>query len=85
MRIFLAALTLSLASCNTIDPNINANRFTGPGGKTAYSMVCNGIGQTLDSCYKKADQLCPAGYNVLELAMVAIEENPRQVFSFECI
>ena len=85
MRIVFAALALLLASCNAIDPQIYPNKFTGPGGKAAYSMTCNGIGQSLDACYKTADKLCPAGYNTLDLAMVAIEENPRQVLSIECI
>ena len=84
MRILFPALSLLLASCTAIDPQIEPNKFTGPGGRTAYSMVCNGIGQTLDACYQRADALCPAGYDVLNLVTLAIGGNPRESLSIEC-
>ncbi len=64
-----AALTLSstfliLASCASIDPQ----QFVGPSGKTAYSMRCSGMGRSLDACYKKAGEVCPSGYSILDRA-----------------
>jgi hypothetical protein len=84
MRILFLVSTFLLASCGTMDPEINPNKFTSANGKTAYSMLCSGIGQTLDACYTTADKLCPAGYNVLELTTLAIGDNPRQSLSIEC-
>ena len=84
MRILSFIVSLVLASCTTIDPQIEPNKFTGPGGRTAYSMVCNGIGQTLDACYQRADALCPGGYDVLNLVTLAIGGNPRESLSIEC-
>jgi hypothetical protein len=84
MRILSVVVSLVLASCTTIDPQIEPNKFTGPGGRTAYSMVCNGIGQTLAACYQRADALCKAGYDVLEHTTLAIGGNPRETLSVEC-
>jgi hypothetical protein len=84
MRIFFVVLSLVLASCTTIDPQIESDKFTGPGDRTAYSMVCNGIGQTLEACYQRANALCPNGYDVLNLVTLAIGGNPRESLSIEC-
>ena len=84
MRILYVALILLLASCGTMDPQIDPNKFTGPNGRPAYGMVCNGIGQSLEACYKRAGELCPNGYEVLNLVTLAIGGNPRQSLSVEC-
>jgi hypothetical protein len=55
---------LLLVSCASIDPQ----EVRGPSGKTAYSMRCSGMGRTLDACYKKAGELCPGGYNIIDRA-----------------
>jgi hypothetical protein len=60
----VALATLLFAGCASIEPQL----FTGPNGGTAYSMRCSGAGRTLDACYKKAGELCPAGYNIVDRA-----------------
>ena len=51
-----------LAACASIQPVA----FKGPNGDTVYSMRCNGMGRTLDDCYKKASELCPSGYSIVD-------------------
>ncbi len=66
MRSLMVALSLSLmlASCASVTPS----EFRGPNGRTAYSMRCSGMGRTLDDCYRKAGELCPAGYTIIDRA-----------------
>ncbi|MEO3988158.1 hypothetical protein [Plesiomonas shigelloides] len=51
-----------LSGCVGISPET----FVGPNGKTAYSMECSGMGRTLNACYKKAGDVCPGGYQIIE-------------------
>lgn len=64
MRIVLLISTMLLSSCAGIEPQ----QFVGPNGKTAYSMRCSGMGRTLDACYKKSGEVCPAGYTIIDRA-----------------
>ncbi len=64
MRLWSVPLMLLLVSCAEIQPK----EFKGPNGKTAYSMMCSGMGRTLDDCYKKAGELCLSGYNIIDRA-----------------
>lgn len=57
-----------LSSCASIEPLA----FKGPTGKPAYSMQCSGFGRTLQDCYKKAGELCPAGYSIVDRASSVI-------------
>ena len=52
-RLILAAL-VGLAACAP-------EYFKGPTGKDAYTMSCLGW----NKCFKKAAELCPNGYNVI--------------------
>jgi hypothetical protein len=49
---------LVLAAC------ANAHPSALPGGGTGYAIGCSGIQNTMDDCYAKAAQICPAGYDV---------------------
>jgi hypothetical protein len=64
MRLVIVVLVSVLMACAEIQPR----GFRGPNGKTAYSMRCSGMGRTLDACYQKAGELCPAGYNIIDRA-----------------
>ena len=64
MRILMIGLLLLLTSCASVQPR----EFRGPNGRTAYSMRCSGMGRTLDDCYQKAGELCPAGYDIVDRA-----------------
>jgi hypothetical protein len=63
-NVFIAAVPAFLAACAAIEPQ----QFVGPNSKTAYSMKCSGMGRTLDACYKKAGEVCPGGYNIIDRA-----------------
>jgi hypothetical protein len=63
-NVFIAAVPVVLAACAAIEPQ----QFVGPNSKTAYSMKCSGMGRTLDACYKKAGEICPGGYNIIDRA-----------------
>lgn len=83
--IFLLAFVVS---CAAIEPM----QFVGPNGKTAYSMRCSGMGRTLDACYKKAGEICPNGYNIIDRSSstVAVPVNgsfmaaPQHNIAIEC-
>lgn len=64
MKIPYLALLPLVASCAAIEPQ----KFSGPTGNTAYSMRCSGMGRTLDACYKKAGEVCPNGYTIIDRA-----------------
>jgi hypothetical protein len=62
MRLSVVVVCMLLLSCASIDPR----EFSGPNGRTAYYMKCSGMGRTMDACYKKAGELCPSGYSIIE-------------------
>jgi len=62
--VLIIAIPSLLGACAAIDPQ----RFSGPNGKTAYTMKCSGMGRTLDACYKKGGELCPGGYTIIDRA-----------------
>lgn len=66
MKMFcmIAIAVLLQSGCAAIEPK----QFVGPNSKTAYSMKCSGMGRTLDACYKKAGEVCPGGYNIIDRA-----------------
>jgi len=64
MKVRYLALVLLLTACAAIEPQ----QFVGPNGKTAYSMRCSGMGRTLNACYKKAGEVCPSGYTIVDRA-----------------
>jgi hypothetical protein len=45
---------------------IEPQQFVGPNSRLAYSMRCSGMGRTLDACYKKAGDICPNGYVIVD-------------------
>jgi hypothetical protein len=86
MRIWMVSLLL-LASCAPIQPQA----FKGPTGRTAYSMMCNQMGYSLDACYKKAGALCPDGHtNISPASTVGVPVSggmmtlPQHLVAVEC-
>lgn len=61
MRKLIVIMAVLMVGCASIVPS----QFVGPNGKTAYSMECGG---QLDACYKKAGELCPSGYLIVNSA-----------------
>ena len=88
MRYALLVTVGMLVSCASVQPH----EFRGPSGKTAYSMRCSGMGRSLDECYKKAGELCPTGYNIVDrtTATVGVPVNggtmiaPQNTLAIEC-
>lgn len=58
----IVLIPLVLTACAAINPVA----FSGPNGKSAYSMQCSGMGRTVDMCYQKAGELCPNGYLIID-------------------
>ncbi len=83
-----ALAVLSLAAC-AIEPV----QIVGPSGKAAYTMRCSGSGKTLEACYKKAGELCPNGYAIVDRASSTVAvplatggfiAAPQQTLTVEC-
>jgi len=62
ISLLVMTLVVLLSGCAAIEPVA----FSGPNGKSAYSMRCSGMGRTVDMCYQKAGELCPKGYLIIE-------------------
>ena len=58
----VVVFSLAVLGCAGIDPV----SITGPNGKVAYSMRCSGFGRTRLDCLKKAEELCPGGYEIVD-------------------
>lgn len=77
-----------IGGCMSISPQ----QFSGPNGKTAYSMRCSGMGRTMDACFKTAGELCPNGYDIIDrssgtVAMMykgTLMAAPKEQFAVEC-
>lgn len=83
-RAVLAGLSLLICSSCAHEPE----RFTGPSGRDAYSMKCHGMGRTLEKCYQKAGEVCPAGYNLIDNSPNVVARyapaRTRANIAFEC-
>lgn len=85
LLVFVSMLT---ASCASIEPE----PLIGPNGNQAYAMRCSGMGRTLEMCYQKAGEICPAGYRIVgqASAVVAVPVNgsvmaaPQHNLTIEC-
>jgi hypothetical protein len=55
----LIAISLLLTAC------AEPQKFLGPNKNTAYFLDCSSMGLSLGACYKKAGELCPEGYAVI--------------------
>lgn len=51
-------LILLLAGCT------RAAQIVTPDGHQGYAVSCNGSMNSTGSCYEKAGQMCPTGYNI---------------------
>lgn len=56
-KFWMLALVVPLFGCESIP-----EKFVGPNSRDAYSMSCGG---DPTDCYKKASQLCPSGYQII--------------------
>ncbi len=56
-RLLICMLPVALTACAT------ATQIVGPNGTPAYSIRCGAA--AADSCYQKAGEVCPGGYNIL--------------------
>jgi len=58
--IVLFATCLLLMGCiKQVDPV----KFIGPN-----NMRCSGFGRTMDMCYRKSSEICPNGYQVIDIS-----------------
>jgi hypothetical protein len=60
MRKHLIIFCVVLTGCAT------ATTINGPDGQQAQLIECNGAMLTISSCFKKANDVCPAGYALLQ-------------------
>lgn len=61
-KLVVLLIAAALTGCAQIEPK----QFVGPNKGVAYTMECSGQGRTLDACYKKAGEVCPDGYTLIE-------------------
>lgn len=86
--ILLTSVCLGLSACASITPV----RISGPNGRAAYTMKCSGMGRTIEACYQKAGEVCPAGWTVVDRSTgtVGMPVNggfmlaPRYSLTIEC-
>jgi len=82
--VFILVSIVVVTSCQSIEPQ----PFRGPNGKPAYSMTCSGGGRTMDGCYKKAGELCPEGYSIVDRTSSVVGSGgsvvTRQGMAIEC-
>lgn len=57
--VFPAITILALGGCTTAD------EIQLPSGGAGYTVACDGSGNRWSSCYEKASEVCPAGYDVV--------------------
>lgn len=57
----IGVVAMLLGGCASIEPSA----FNGPNGRPAYSMGCSGIGRSPEACFKRAGELCQAGYSII--------------------
>jgi hypothetical protein len=55
-----------LAACG------NARPMALPGGGQGYMIGCSGIQNTMATCYAKASEVCPQGYDVAAATMESV-------------
>ena len=83
-----AGTIIFLSACASVNPV----PFKGPNGGEAYSMRCSGLGRSWDSCFVKAGELCPTGYNIISQTSStliipsgnSIMAVPKQGLAIEC-
>ena len=86
--LFVLATSFGLVGCMSISPT----SFKGPSGKQAYSMMCSGMGRSMDACYQKAGEVCPNGYNIIDrssgtvgfMNQGTLMMAPREQLAIEC-
>lgn len=62
MKLCIVGIALALTGCAGNPPV----PFAGPSGNPAYSLGCGGLGNSLARCYRRAAELCPTGYGVVD-------------------
>jgi hypothetical protein len=71
MRVVFAAAALGLAACShaqtqtTTLPN-ESQTINLRNGQQAQEVRCDGTHQDYDSCYAKAGEVCPRGYDIVD-------------------
>jgi len=80
MMVWLVVFLVLLPSCTEIE----AVAFKGPNGRPAYSMKCS----EMRGCYKKAGELCPEGYSIVDRAFSVVGSGrmivPQYRLAIEC-
>lgn len=59
-------MTLLLAGCGGDFLGAGVKHWKGPQGAETYALTCSGVMISMDTCVKKAQELCPKGYVVLD-------------------
>jgi hypothetical protein len=61
--ILFSVIAILLSSCDTIE----VTTITTSDGKVGHTLNCNNPGLDMNSCYKKAGEICDAsGYKILD-------------------
>ncbi|HZR81120.1 MAG TPA: hypothetical protein VFD92_08480 [Candidatus Binatia bacterium] len=57
-------LAMLLVACGLQACAVTATQIHGNDGKSYQYVECKGLFRTLDDCYVKANEVCPAGYQI---------------------
>ena len=62
----------------------NHSKFSGPNGRTAYSMRSCSPGYV--SCYESANKYCPKGYDIIDKTTITVGlyNIPKRSMAIEC-
>jgi hypothetical protein len=65
-KIILILFVISQLLFTSSIASVSPEAFTGPNGKTAFTLSCSGTGKDWNDCYQEADSFCPDGYNIIK-------------------
>lgn len=76
----LLAITILLTGCGLAPKNVIA-----VDGKTASQIRCPGYGNAWSTCFEKANEFCPGGFNVVDREQFMIDNDfPVRILTYRC-
>jgi hypothetical protein len=90
MKTVLITITLfALTACG----GVQHKKIESANGNYLYTMDCSGFSHTIDICMQKAEELCEAGFSIVQNKSYTIEhpvspdgyyKHPTKIIAIEC-